>query len=113
MIHIAELAPLAAAAYWGTYLAVHAELTDPLRAPVYAWHERRPESALRAKLVTLIACTYCAGWWISGALLATYLLATGQWHSAPLPVHGVEWAAVAGGQALLNRWDDTRQTETA
>lgn len=82
---------------------------------------RGPRSVItRMALTTLIACTYCAGWWISGAILAAWLLATDQWDRAPLLVHGtpwdwppllvhgIEWFAVAGGQALLNRWDDTR-----
>lgn len=67
----------------------------------------RRDALRMAIAVTLISCTYCAGWWLSGAILATYVLAAGTWHDAPLLVHGIEWAAVAGGQALLNRWDDT------
>ncbi|NGO45108.1 hypothetical protein [Streptomyces ureilyticus] len=30
-------------------------------------------------------------------------------HETPLLVHGIEWFAVAGGKALLNRWDDSRK----
>lgn len=67
-------------------------------------------NAIRVALaVTLISCVYCAGWWITGALLATWLLTTGAWHDAPLAVHGLEWLAVAGAAVLLNRWDDTRK----
>lgn len=74
-----------------------------------AWQQARPNSVPRELLVTLISCVYCAGWWVAGALLATWLLATGTWDQAPLAVHGVEWFAVAGGAALLNRWDDSRK----
>ncbi|MGW4910802.1 hypothetical protein [Streptomyces sp. NPDC004270] len=46
------------------------------------------------------------GWWVSGALLATYLLVTGTCHQTPLLVHGVEWFAVAGLAVLLNCPED-------
>ncbi|WP_331756202.1 DUF1360 domain-containing protein (plasmid) [Streptomyces sp. NBC_01590] len=108
MITIVELVILAFAAYRGTQLAVHDSILDPARDRVFAWHEKRPEAKLREFIVTLISCTYCTGWWISGAILATYLLATGSWDTAPALVHGLEWFAVAGGQALLNRHDDNR-----
>lgn len=108
MIPLATLAILAFAAYRATQLAVHDTILDFVRDRLYAWHERATNSAVRAAVVTLIACTYCAGWWLSGAILATYLLAADQFDQAPLLVHGVEWLAVAGVQALLNRWDDTR-----
>jgi hypothetical protein len=42
---------------------------------------------------------------VSGILLATWLLVTGQFDDAPLLVHGIEW--FAGGAVLLNRFDDT------
>ncbi|MEV7815594.1 MULTISPECIES: hypothetical protein [Streptomyces] len=53
------------------------------------------------------------GWWISGASLATWVLASGQWDDSPLVVHGVEWFAVAGGAVLMNRVDDTLGDLTA
>jgi hypothetical protein len=53
------------------------------------------------------------GWWISGAILATWLLASGQWDQAPLVVHGLEWLAVAGAAVFLNRVDDTLGDLTA
>ena len=68
--------------------------------------------ATRTVLAALIACTRHIGWWTSGTLLATWLLATGQWDRAPLLVHAIEWAAVTGGQALLNRRDDTHPNPT-
>ncbi|MFB7337768.1 hypothetical protein ACFC00_40155 [Streptomyces adustus] len=41
--------------------------------------------------------------------LAGYLLASGEWGDGPPLVHLLEWFAVAGGQALLDRWDDSRK----
>ncbi|MGJ3558874.1 DUF1360 domain-containing protein [Streptomyces sp. INA 01156] len=74
---------------------------------MFAWHSRKPDSRARTALVTLISCVYCTGWWVAGALLATWLLATGQWHDTPLLVHGIEWLAVAGAAVVINRVDDT------
>jgi hypothetical protein len=108
LIGTTELLLLGFAAYRATRIAVHDQITDPLRNPLFTWHANRPTSPLRTALITLISCTYCAGWWISGAILATYLTASGTWHDTPLAIHGVEWLAVAGAAALGNRWDDTR-----
>lgn len=108
MITLLEIGVLALAGYRATQLAVHDTLLDPVRDHIHNWHANRPESAARTAVITLISCIYCMGWWVSGAVLATYLAATGQFTGTPLVVHGVEWLAVAGGAALLNRWDDTR-----
>lgn len=112
MITLVVLAVLAFASYRATQLAVHDSILDSLRDRVHLWQAGNHESTVRSAVVTLMTCVYCAGWWLSGAILAVYLLASGQWHAAPLLVHGVEWLAVAGGQALLNRWDDTRPVTT-
>ncbi|MEU0947656.1 DUF1360 domain-containing protein [Streptomyces canus] len=106
MIDLTHLALLGLAGYRGTQLAVHDTILDPARDRVIAWHERRLTSAVRSAVVTLISCVYCMGWWVSGALLATYLLVTGTFDQAPLLIHGVEWLAVAGAAVLLNRLDD-------
>ncbi|MEU8870451.1 DUF1360 domain-containing protein [Streptomyces javensis] len=113
MIELPALAVLGLAGYRATQLAVHDSILDSVRDRIYAWHARRPESAARTAVITLISCVYCMGWWLSGALLATWLLATGEWDGAPLLVHGVEWLAVAGLAVLLNRWDDTRKAGEA
>ncbi|MBC9729277.1 DUF1360 domain-containing protein [Streptomyces sp. TRM68367] len=107
MISLPVLALLGFAAYRATQLGVHDSILDPARERLAAWHSRNLDSKPRAFLIQLISCIYCLGWWISGAVLATYLLATGTWHDAPLLIHGIEWFAVAGVQALLNRRDDT------
>ncbi|MFF1965458.1 DUF1360 domain-containing protein [Streptomyces sp. NPDC058232] len=109
MIGPVELALLALAGYRGTQLAVHDSILDPARDRVHDWRQRRPDSTARTFVVTLISCVYCTGWWVSGALLLTYLLVTDQWDQAPFLVHGIEWLAVAGVAVLLNRWDDSRK----
>lgn len=109
MIGIPELVILAFAGYRATQLAVHDSILDPVRDRINGWHGRRLESPVRTAIVTLITCVYCMGWWLAGAILATYLLATGEFDGTPLLVHGLEWFAVAGGAVLLNRWDDSRK----
>ncbi|MGY3199724.1 DUF1360 domain-containing protein [Streptomyces sp. TE5632] len=107
MISIPELVVLAAAGYRATQLLVHDSILDVPRDRLFAWHSRNTDSTTRTALVTLISCVYCTGWWVAGALLATWLLASGQWHDAPLLVHGIEWFAVAGASVVINRADDT------
>lgn len=107
MLNLAELALLTLAAARGTQLIVHDTILDPARDQIFAWKAQRPHGKTRDFVVTLISCVYCTGFWLSGAALGMWLLGTGQWSSAPPLIHGVEWFAVAGGQALLNRADDT------
>jgi len=106
LINLPELALLAVAGYRGTQLAVHDTILDPVRDRLHHWHERHPESAARQAVITLISCVYCMGWWVSGALLAVYLLAADQWTGVPLLLHGIEWLAVAGAAVFINRVDD-------
>lgn len=107
MINLPELALLGFAGYRATQLAVHDTILDPVRDRIHAWHENRPTSSVRSAAVSLISCVYCMGWWISGALLAVYLLLTDQFTGVPLLLHGIEWLAVAGAAVLVNRLDDT------
>ncbi|MEU6928956.1 DUF1360 domain-containing protein [Streptomyces sp. NPDC046374] len=109
MIGPAELALLALAGYRSTQLVVHDSILDTPRQRLDAWQQRRPQSAFREQVVTLISCVYCTGWWVAGALLLTWLLVTGTWAGTPVLVHGLEWLAVAGAAVLLNRWDDSRK----
>ncbi|MER5466704.1 DUF1360 domain-containing protein [Streptomyces sp. NPDC002668] len=95
---------LAAADYRGTQLVVHDSILDATRDWLTAWHGRNPDSGTRTALFTLISCAYCSGWWVSGVLLATWLLVSGQFDDAPLLVHAIEWLAVAGA-------DDTAPPE--
>ncbi|WP_030236795.1 DUF1360 domain-containing protein [Streptomyces sp. NRRL S-350] len=111
MLNLAELGVLGFACYRGTQLIVHDTILDPLRDQVIDWRVKKPESNVRDLLLTLISCVYCTGWWVAGFLLATYLLASGQWAQAPVLVHGIEWLAVAGAGVVINRWDDTRNDQ--
>lgn len=113
MIGAIELAVLAAAGYRATQLVVHDAILQAPRDAVFDWHAQDPGSPARTAIATLISCVYCIGWWISGAILAAYLTATGTWDNAPLAVHGIEWFAVAGAAVLANRWDDTRPEAAA
>ncbi|BCK66461.1 hypothetical protein Srufu_004140 [Streptomyces libani subsp. rufus] len=109
MISPAELVLLALAGYRTTQFLVHDSILGPARTRIDAWQQAHPDSAAREAVVTLISCVYCTGWWVSGALLATWLLVTGEFDQAPLLVHGMEWPAVAGAAVLLNTWDDSRK----
>ncbi|MFF5655215.1 hypothetical protein [[Kitasatospora] papulosa] len=107
MLTLPELAVLGFAAYRATQLGVHDTILDRPRHRLATWHAANLDSKPRGFLMALISCVYCFGWWLSGAVLLAYLLAADRWDDAPLLVHGVEWFAVAGLQALLNRRDDT------
>lgn len=107
MISLPELVLLVFAAYRGTRLLVHDDIAAPLRNPVFAWHDRKTGSRARQAAVTLVSCAYCMGVWVSAAALAAWLAAVGRGLPDPLEFI-VTLLAVSGGQALLNRWDDTR-----
>ncbi|MFI1507606.1 DUF1360 domain-containing protein [Streptomyces sp. NPDC020597] len=107
MISLPVLAVLGFAAYRATQLGVHDSILDGPRERLAAWSAKKVESRSRGFLVQLISCVYCFGWWLSGVTLLVYLLATDSWDDAPWLVHAIEWFAVAGVQALLNRRDDT------
>lgn len=109
MIEIPVLAGLAFAGYRATQLVVWDSILDPVRNRIFDWLTHRPESPVRAAVVTLITCIYCSGWWLSGIILTAYLLATDTFTGTPLVVHGLEWLAVAGAAVLLNRWDDSHK----
>jgi len=108
MLSLLTLVVLALASYRGTQLIVHDSILDPARARFELWHARKHDSKIRTFFRDLLGCTYCTGWWVSGATLAAYLTVFDCWHHSSLLVHALEWFAVAGAQSLLNRWDDTR-----
>lgn len=108
MDHLAAVGLLAFASYRATQLVVWDTIGDGLRLRLKVWRARREASRVRAFLDNLISCTYCAGWWLSMAAYVAYVTAAGQWDDRPLIVHAVSAWAVAGAQALLSRWDDTR-----
>ncbi|WP_086859864.1 DUF1360 domain-containing protein [Streptomyces milbemycinicus] len=107
MISLPVLALLGFASYRATQLGVHDSLLDGPRERGAAWHANNLGSKPRAFVMQLISCIYCLGFWLSGVTLLVYLLATDSWGNASWLVHGIEWFAVAGVQALLNRRDDT------
>jgi hypothetical protein len=111
LISLPVLLILALAAYRGTQLVVHDTIADPIRNRLYAWHANKPDSRPRKWATKLISCPYCAGFWVSGITLTVYLTVTGTFDRAPLLIHGIEWFALAGAQALLNRRDDTWDNE--
>lgn len=108
MQNLMTLGVLGFAAYRATQLVVHDSIADKLRDRLEMWHARKFESKARTFVRDLVSCTYCAGWWLSMVTVAAYLTTASQWGAAPLWVHAVEAWAVAGMQALLNRWDDSR-----
>ncbi|MEU2264944.1 DUF1360 domain-containing protein [Streptomyces olindensis] len=107
MISLPVLVLLGFAAYRATQLGVHDSILDPARERLATWHANKLDSKPRGFVIQLISCVYCFGWWLSGVTLLVYLLATDSWNDAPWIIHGIEWFAVAGVQALLNRRDDT------
>lgn len=108
MINLLTLLALGAASYRATQFVVHDTLADPIRDRIEVWHARRFESPFRGFVRDLLSCIYCIGFWLSFLTVVVYLTATGTWGSAPLLVHAIEVWAVAGVQAVLNRWDDSR-----
>lgn len=107
MLSLTELALLGAASYRGTQLAVWDTITQGARDRIEAWHVTKPESKPRKFFHDLIGCPYCAGAWISLAALLAYLGCTSRLDQ-PVLLLGLQWFAVAGVQALANRWDDSR-----
>lgn len=108
MLSLTELLVLGLASYRATQLVVWDTIGNETRDRLELWHARKHTSRFRTFMRQLIACTYCAGWWLSLVATLTYITATTAWNDAPLLVHAVECWAVAGIQALLNRYDDSR-----
>lgn len=106
-------------AYRVTHLIVHDTVLDPLRNRLHAWHMNGvgPGRSNRARtfLRDLLSCTYCAGFWVSLLTVLVFLL-TGDvqpWDGwRQFLYFGMATFAVAGVQALLNRWDDSRNPGT-
>lgn len=70
---------------------------DKVFAEPRHWLERnaREEGFWGRKLATLVACPFCVGVWVAGALT----LAVDAHVGLPLPL--LWWAGVAGGQSML------------
>lgn len=110
MDQLAVLAALGFASYRVTQLVVWDSILDGWRQRLELWHARRFESKARTFVRDLLKCTYCTGFHVSWLTVLVYLLATGKWATGfgGFLLFGVQSFAVAGIQALLNRWDDTR-----
>lgn len=112
MQDLMTLAVLGFASYRATQLVVWDSIGDGPRERLKSWHMNGVgpgrSNRLRTFVLNLTSCTYCSGWWLSLITLAVYLTAAGQWGASSVWVHAVEFWAVAGIQALLNRWDDSR-----
>jgi hypothetical protein len=90
-----------------TQLAVHDTILAPLREKLDLWHAENHLGYWRSFAVDLVNCIFCIGFWLSGAVLLTFLVATDSWSGEGLIVHAMEWLAVAGAQTVINRWLDT------
>lgn len=115
MLSLPILLALGLASYRGTRFVVADSLTDPVRdfvAKKFVLAEGRT-AGVWWFLNKLLNCLFCAGFWISVIALAFYLTVTDTWgHGVgPLLLHGLEAFVVAGVQALLSRWDDTREDD--
>lgn len=108
MQNLLTLAALGLAAYRATQLVVHDSILSGPRLWLALRGGGTGASAWWRFWWDLASCTYCTGFHLSWITLVTYLTVAGEWGSAPLLVHAVEAWAVAGVQALLNRWDDSR-----
>lgn len=106
MLTLTEYLVLVLAAGRITQFAVWDSLLDPVRERLDLWAagtEKNPgPHAGRLFLLKLAGCPLCLGFWISGAVLASYLLASGQWAASELWTYGLTWWAVAMGQSLSN-----------
>lgn len=102
-----EFAVLSAASYRGVQLLVWDSLTQPIRDKVEIRHATKPGNKIWWFLNAVLGCVYCCGMYVAGIALLAYLLASGTWGDTSWLVHGIEWFAVAGVAALLNRRDDT------
>jgi hypothetical protein len=106
VLTLTEFVILSLAAGRITQFAVWDSLLDPARHRLDVWAagtEANPgPHAARLFLLKLIGCPLCLGFWISGAVLASYLLASGQWAASELWIYGLMWWAVAMGQSLSN-----------
>lgn len=108
MLSLPILLILGVASYRGVQLLVWDTVTKPLREKVEVRHVTKPSNKLWWFLNAVLGCIYCCGAYVAAVTVWVYWLATGTWSDAPWAVHGLEWFAVMGIAALLNRWDDTR-----
>lgn len=102
MLTAVEYLILSLAAARITQFFVWDELSTPIRAKLDLWHVIKPQSRTRKFFLDLFSCPLCLGFWVSGATLAVWLLASGQWQASELWLYGISWWTVAMGQCLAN-----------
>lgn len=106
MLTLTEYLILALAAARITQFLVWDDLLTPARERVGLWAAGTEDNPgphrARLFLIKLIGCPLCLGYWVSGAVLASYLLGSGQWQASELWTYGLMWWAVAMGQCLAN-----------
>ncbi|AMD42751.1 hypothetical protein SEA_XKCD426_10 [Streptomyces phage Xkcd426] len=107
---LATVALLGFASYRATQLVVWDSILDNTRKRLEVWRVSKFDSRARKFVWDLLTCTYCTGWWLSMLTALVFLTATDRWSwdLGTLAVNAIFCWAVAGVQALLNRWDDSR-----
>lgn len=117
---MAATAFLGFASYRVTQLVVWDSILDPFRTRLEAWYVNgiRPGKLARGRKFVwdLLSCTYCTGFHASWLTVLAWFLVSD--HAEPWASwsdflrFGIWSFAVAGVQALLSRWDDTRNPHT-
>src|SRR5688572_18329490 len=100
MLNLIELILLAFAAARGTQLIVHDSILDGARVALGKWHAAKIDSKVRAFVMTLLGCIYCTGFHMAWITTTVYLTVMGRWDWSLWLVHGIQFFAVAGMQAL-------------
>lgn len=122
-MNLATLVVLALATFRLTRLIVADLILEGIRARVLGWCYRprvvhvggRRVAAgpglLRGRLGDLLSCRWCAGWWISGVVLAAWSAHADTLTSDRAVPLALEWAAIAGAAGALAHLDpDTDAT---
>lgn len=92
-----DAATIVLAAYRGTRLVTSDTIADGPRHAVERWALRVPPGSARREIATLVACNYCAGFWITLVTLLAWRL--------PALRPAVRLFGAAGAQALLSALD--------
>jgi hypothetical protein len=106
MLNVAELAVLGFAAARGTQLVVHDSILDAARSRLELWHARKFDSRSRTFWRDLIACIWCAGFWVSAITVLAYLFVTDSLGDTSFLTYGLSVFGVAGVQGAVNVYMD-------
>lgn len=106
MIELAVLLVLALASYRITRFVVFDTLIEGTRERLFLWlinHQKgKTTHFLYGKILDLLSCTFCAGFWVTLLLTSLYF------GHLPWEFSKLEWistAGVTGLQALLHTWE--------